>query len=157
MCAGALSLVGIRHVYYGCSNDRFGGCGSILPISQDSCGRCFECVACARIVHSAQPLQPRFPVQGRSLAFRDRTAQHDAVPGQKIIKVVGDVHLRAGHQTAQNGALDALAACMLRRQSYCSRSSMFQAILEVGKTSADLQCALVHRTDVCERSFRWQD
>lgn len=42
MCAGALSLVGIRHVYYGCSNDRFGGCGSILSISQDGCGRCTE-------------------------------------------------------------------------------------------------------------------
>lgn len=52
MCAGALSLVGIRHVYYGCSNDRFGGCGSILPISQDGCGRCFECVACARCAFS---------------------------------------------------------------------------------------------------------
>lgn len=44
MCAGALSLVGIRHVYYGCSNDRFGGCGSILSISADGCGRCTGCV-----------------------------------------------------------------------------------------------------------------
>jgi len=32
MCAGALSRVGIRRVFFGCFNDRFGGCGSVLPI-----------------------------------------------------------------------------------------------------------------------------
>mmetsp|Transcript_5125 Transcript_5125/g.13774 ORF Transcript_5125/g.13774 Transcript_5125/m.13774 type:complete len:190 (+) Transcript_5125:396-965(+) len=29
MCTGALQLTGIRRVVYGCSNDRFGGCGSV--------------------------------------------------------------------------------------------------------------------------------
>ncbi|GAA0174643.1 deaminase [Lithospermum erythrorhizon] len=32
MCASALSYLGIREVYYGCSNDKFGGCGSILSL-----------------------------------------------------------------------------------------------------------------------------
>nr|DAD36168.1 TPA_asm: hypothetical protein HUJ06_006808 [Nelumbo nucifera] len=32
MCAMALSILGIREVYYGCANDKFGGCGSILSI-----------------------------------------------------------------------------------------------------------------------------
>ncbi|CAF5001430.1 unnamed protein product [Rotaria magnacalcarata] len=36
MCTGALRLAGITKVVYGCSNDRFGGCGSVLDIAQDS-------------------------------------------------------------------------------------------------------------------------
>lgn len=32
MCAGALSLLKIRRVVFGCKNDRFGGCGSILSV-----------------------------------------------------------------------------------------------------------------------------
>ncbi|KAG9444605.1 hypothetical protein H6P81_015945 [Aristolochia fimbriata] len=31
-CASALSILGIRDVYYGCANDKFGGCGSILSL-----------------------------------------------------------------------------------------------------------------------------
>ena len=31
MCAAALRIVGIRRVFYGCVNERFGGCGSVLP------------------------------------------------------------------------------------------------------------------------------
>ncbi|KAG2305133.1 hypothetical protein Bca52824_033784 [Brassica carinata] len=32
MCASALSFLGIKEVYYGCANDKFGGCGSILSL-----------------------------------------------------------------------------------------------------------------------------
>ena len=32
MCAYALRLVGLCNVVYGCSNERFGGCGSVLDI-----------------------------------------------------------------------------------------------------------------------------
>mmetsp|Transcript_6370 Transcript_6370/g.9675 ORF Transcript_6370/g.9675 Transcript_6370/m.9675 type:complete len:237 (+) Transcript_6370:17-727(+) len=32
MCASALSQIGIRRVVYGCSNAKFGGCGSILNL-----------------------------------------------------------------------------------------------------------------------------
>lgn len=31
-------------VVYGCANDRFGGCGSILSIHQSGCGGCGGCV-----------------------------------------------------------------------------------------------------------------
>lgn len=34
MCAAALSAVGVRHVYFGCRNDRFGGNGSILSVHE---------------------------------------------------------------------------------------------------------------------------
>lgn len=32
MCASALRQIGIGLVIYGCGNDRFGGCGSVLDI-----------------------------------------------------------------------------------------------------------------------------
>ncbi|XP_070018446.1 tRNA-specific adenosine deaminase TAD2 [Nicotiana tabacum] len=32
MCAAALSYLGIKEAYYGCANDKFGGCGSILSL-----------------------------------------------------------------------------------------------------------------------------
>ena len=35
MCAAALAKVGIRKVYFGCHNDRFGGNGSILSVHKD--------------------------------------------------------------------------------------------------------------------------
>lgn len=35
MCASALRQYGIRTVYYGCSNDRFGGTGSVLSIHSE--------------------------------------------------------------------------------------------------------------------------
>ncbi|GAA0166260.1 deaminase [Lithospermum erythrorhizon] len=46
MCASALSFLGIKEVYYGCSNDKFGGCGSILSlhtVSSGSSSRGFKC------------------------------------------------------------------------------------------------------------------
>ncbi|MCL7043728.1 hypothetical protein MKW94_020606 [Papaver nudicaule] len=36
MCAAALSTLGIKAVYYGCANDKFGGCGSILSLHSRS-------------------------------------------------------------------------------------------------------------------------
>ena len=35
MCASALRQLHIRHVYYGCSNDRFGGTGGVLSIHSE--------------------------------------------------------------------------------------------------------------------------
>lgn len=36
MCAGALAHVNIQHVYFGCHNDRFGGCSSVLSLHEKS-------------------------------------------------------------------------------------------------------------------------
>ncbi|KAL1935261.1 hypothetical protein VTP01DRAFT_4401 [Rhizomucor pusillus] len=36
MCASALRQLGIRHVYYGCGNEKFGGNGSVFGINSDS-------------------------------------------------------------------------------------------------------------------------
>ncbi|KAH9921495.1 cytidine deaminase-like protein [Epithele typhae] len=34
MCASALRQMGIKEVFYGCGNDRFGGCGSVLGVNR---------------------------------------------------------------------------------------------------------------------------
>lgn len=47
MCAGALRQVGIPLIIFGCHNERFGGCGSILSIhdaSLESLGPSFQCI-----------------------------------------------------------------------------------------------------------------
>lgn len=36
MCTYALILANIQLVFYGCRNERFGGCGSVLPIHKES-------------------------------------------------------------------------------------------------------------------------
>ncbi|RKO89802.1 cytidine deaminase-like protein, partial [Blyttiomyces helicus] len=38
MCASALRHIRIRKVYYGCGNERFGGCGSVFRVHQDDVG-----------------------------------------------------------------------------------------------------------------------
>ncbi|KAK3749298.1 hypothetical protein QZH41_020081 [Actinostola sp. cb2023] len=35
MCSAALRFVGMRKVVFGCANERFGGCGSILTVHSD--------------------------------------------------------------------------------------------------------------------------
>lgn len=34
MCASALRQLGIKQVFFGCENDRFGGCGSVLGVNK---------------------------------------------------------------------------------------------------------------------------
>ncbi|XP_075453261.1 tRNA-specific adenosine deaminase 2 isoform X3 [Ascaphus truei] len=48
MCAGALRLLRIPLVVYGCRNERFGGCGSVLNVAGDdipNTGAQFKCIA----------------------------------------------------------------------------------------------------------------
>ncbi|EGG06385.1 uncharacterized protein MELLADRAFT_86571 [Melampsora larici-populina 98AG31] len=35
MCSSALRQIGIKKVFFGCSNDRFGGCGGVISIHND--------------------------------------------------------------------------------------------------------------------------
>lgn len=46
MCSSALRQVGIKKVYFGCSNERFGGCGGVVSIHNELCTLCVfdECV-----------------------------------------------------------------------------------------------------------------
>lgn len=40
MCTCALRLVGLCRIVYGCNNDRFGGCGSVLDTHSKEIGSC---------------------------------------------------------------------------------------------------------------------
>ena len=40
MCAAALSRLRIRRVCFGCHNERFGGCGSVMALHEDGGGGC---------------------------------------------------------------------------------------------------------------------
>ena len=35
MCASALRQLGIKEVFYGCANERFGGCGTVLGVNEE--------------------------------------------------------------------------------------------------------------------------
>jgi tRNA-specific adenosine deaminase 2 len=34
MCSSALRQLGIKEVYFGCMNERFGGCGGVLGVNE---------------------------------------------------------------------------------------------------------------------------
>ena len=46
MCAGALRQVGVLKVVYGCANERFGGCGSILSVDNGELSDLGEKIKC---------------------------------------------------------------------------------------------------------------
>ncbi|KAK7907297.1 hypothetical protein WMY93_015909 [Mugilogobius chulae] len=60
MCAAALRLFNLPVVVYGCRNDRFGGCGSVLDISSANLpqtGTKFKCVAGHRAEEAVEMLK----------------------------------------------------------------------------------------------------
>ncbi|XP_056150091.1 tRNA-specific adenosine deaminase 2 isoform X2 [Lampris incognitus] len=60
MCAGALRLLNIPVVVYGCGNERFGGCGSVLDISAahlPHTGTTFKCVPGYRAEEAVEMLK----------------------------------------------------------------------------------------------------
>ncbi|KAK5612336.1 tRNA-specific adenosine deaminase 2 [Crenichthys baileyi] len=60
MCAAALRLMNIPLVVYGCRNERFGGCGSVLDISSANLhdtGTTFRCVAGHRAQEAVEMLK----------------------------------------------------------------------------------------------------
>ncbi|XP_069462903.1 tRNA-specific adenosine deaminase 2 isoform X2 [Ambystoma mexicanum] len=60
MCAAALRLLKIPLVVYGCGNDRFGGCGSVLNIAADDLpktGTPFQCIGGYRADEAVEMLK----------------------------------------------------------------------------------------------------
>lgn len=67
MCASALRQMGIENVYFGCGNDRFGGCGSVLGVNEQfSCSELKQLFTDTngRLVH---PKHPSYPAVGEHL------------------------------------------------------------------------------------------
>ncbi|KAM6965527.1 tRNA-specific adenosine deaminase 2 [Aplochiton taeniatus] len=66
MCAAALRLLTIPVVVYGCSNDRFGGCGSVLDICSaplPHTGTPFKCVPGYRAEEAVEMLKTFYKQQ----------------------------------------------------------------------------------------------
>ncbi|XP_053447670.1 tRNA-specific adenosine deaminase 2 isoform X1 [Nycticebus coucang] len=60
MCAAALRLMKIPLVVYGCQNERFGGCGSVLNIASadlPNTGRLFQCIPGYRAEEAVEMLK----------------------------------------------------------------------------------------------------
>ncbi|XP_035474154.1 tRNA-specific adenosine deaminase 2 [Scophthalmus maximus] len=60
MCAAALRLLNIPAVVFGCGNDRFGGCGSVLDVSAadlPQTGTSFKCVSGHRAEEAVEMLK----------------------------------------------------------------------------------------------------
>lgn len=60
MCAAALRLLRIPLVVFGCSNERFGGCGSVLDVSSarlPDTGSSFKCVSGLRAEEAVEMLK----------------------------------------------------------------------------------------------------
>ncbi|XP_034384227.1 tRNA-specific adenosine deaminase 2 isoform X1 [Cyclopterus lumpus] len=60
MCAAALRLLNIPVVVYGCRNERFGGCGSVLDVSSallPETGSTFKCVSGHRADEAVEMLK----------------------------------------------------------------------------------------------------
>ncbi|KAM4713147.1 tRNA-specific adenosine deaminase 2 isoform 2-T2 [Anableps anableps] len=60
MCAAALRLTNIPLVVYGCGNERFGGCGSVLDVSSadlPGTGTAFRCVSGHRAEEAVEMLK----------------------------------------------------------------------------------------------------
>ncbi|XP_053146400.1 tRNA-specific adenosine deaminase 2 isoform X2 [Hemicordylus capensis] len=60
MCAAALRMMKIQLVVYGCQNERFGGCGSVLNISSATLmdtGEPFQCIAGYRSEEAVEMLK----------------------------------------------------------------------------------------------------
>ncbi|XP_022614686.1 tRNA-specific adenosine deaminase 2 isoform X2 [Seriola dumerili] len=60
MCAAALRLLNIPVVVYGCRNERFGGCGSVLDVSSadlPQTGNTFKCVSGHRAQEAVEMLK----------------------------------------------------------------------------------------------------
>ncbi|XP_028913768.1 tRNA-specific adenosine deaminase 2 isoform X1 [Ornithorhynchus anatinus] len=60
MCAAALRIMRIPLVVYGCQNERFGGCGSVLNISSDdlpNTGTAFQCIPGHRAKEAVEMLK----------------------------------------------------------------------------------------------------
>lgn len=88
MCAAALRHLRIGRVYYGCGNDRFGGCGSVFNIHSDVAPT-YACVAGIRAQEGIDLFKefysrgnPNAPAEKRMREVKHNPAATSAPPSQ---------------------------------------------------------------------------
>lgn len=85
MCAGALSLLGVAAVVYGCANDKFGGNGSIVPVHELGCGAC--CAAGDGGESTSGPAAAARPAGGGAYPSRG------GLMGERAIQLLQDFYI----------------------------------------------------------------
>ncbi|XP_056337008.1 tRNA-specific adenosine deaminase 2 isoform X1 [Danio aesculapii] len=93
MCAAALRLLCIPFVVYGCKNERFGGCGSVLDVSSDNLpqtGTSFKCIAGYRAEEAVEMLKTFYkqenPNAPKPKVRKDSINPQDGAP---VIQIIG--------------------------------------------------------------------
>lgn len=94
MCAGALALIGIGRVFFGCHNDKFGGCGSILHVHDDGCGTC-------RGAGCSQTAQHSIVAEGRGFPCEGGLLEEEGVRLLKEFYVLGNPNAPKPHRPLQ--------------------------------------------------------
>ncbi|CEL95472.1 unnamed protein product [Vitrella brassicaformis CCMP3155] len=103
MCAAALQCLGLKKVFYGCANERFGGCGSVPGMSiHEWVSESWPGLGCqgGLLGNEAIALLQRFYARGNPNApdeKRHRRLQPDAVPAN-----MHDDERGGGEQTADD-------------------------------------------------------
>jgi tRNA-specific adenosine deaminase 2 len=85
MCAGALSLMGFGAVTYGCLNDKFGGNGGIISVSDLGCGTCTPAAGPSAAANGAAPPLPG----GRGGPYRTRRG----LLAEEAVKLLQDFYI----------------------------------------------------------------
>jgi tRNA-specific adenosine deaminase 2 len=75
MCASALRQMGIKRVFYGCANERFGGCGSVLGVNKRLSPNFYTCYSC--VDELVQPCPPKTPAVRCNRRVLPRGSNHD--------------------------------------------------------------------------------
>ncbi|RZC78309.1 hypothetical protein C5167_002537 [Papaver somniferum] len=122
MCAAAISILGIKAVYYGCPNDKFGGCGSILSLHSRNTEHlssggasemkgCFTCKG-GIMASEAVSLFRSFYDQGNPNAPKPHMPVQVPHPSDAVIpksQINSKVHMSLSHTAAELGWLAGLA------------------------------------------------
>jgi tRNA-specific adenosine deaminase 2 len=88
MCAAALRQLQIKHVYFGCGNDRFGGCGSVFSVHSDPVGRSVETPGYP--VTSGIFSKEAIMLLRRFYLLQNDTAPNPALKAMRVLKEVED-------------------------------------------------------------------
>jgi tRNA-specific adenosine deaminase 2 len=64
MCASALRQMGIKEVFYGCANERFGGCGGVISVNDKWAGLFTPTMRCSRANRIEHPSHAPYKANG---------------------------------------------------------------------------------------------
>lgn len=86
MCSSALRQLGVRKVFFGCGNDRFGGCGSVFAMHSDP----WQSGAPSYAVQAGIRKRDAVMLLRRFYLLQNDTAPKPALKSTRVLKEVTD-------------------------------------------------------------------